>query len=179
MAAIQRGARRLRGQTAQGTDRLRGNAAITCGSQTNEPQGVAQALPCAGFLHHGQGQRELGYYWEHVYIKAKSGPNLGGIVQSDTGAAILDSERQKLTHLDFVDKIKLFELLTLPQRGTMRYSALWQADRERIQRMAPIEFIGRYMGGWFDFAIADELHQLAGDTAQGNGLSVLDERQRG
>src|ERR1700752_1555809 len=29
------------------------------------------------------------------------------------------------------------------------------------------------MTGWFDFAIADELHQLAGDTAQGNGLGVL------
>jgi SNF2 family DNA or RNA helicase len=39
--------------------------------------------------------------------------------------------------------------------------------------MAPIEYIGRYMGGWFDFSIADELHQLAGDTAQGNGLGVL------
>jgi hypothetical protein len=39
--------------------------------------------------------------------------------------------------------------------------------------MAPIEFVGRYMGRWFDFAIADELHQLAGDTAQGNGLGVL------
>jgi hypothetical protein len=39
--------------------------------------------------------------------------------------------------------------------------------------MAPIEYIGRYMAGWFDFAIADELHQLAGDTAQGNGLGVL------
>ena len=39
--------------------------------------------------------------------------------------------------------------------------------------MAPIEYIGRYMRGWFDFAIADELHQLAGDTAQGNGLGVL------
>jgi len=56
---------------------------------------------------------------------------------------------------------------------TVRYSALWQADREHIQRMAPIEYIGRYMRGWFDFAIADELHQLAGDTAQGNGLGVL------
>ncbi len=39
--------------------------------------------------------------------------------------------------------------------------------------MAPIEFIGRFMGGWLDYAIADELHQLAGDTAQGNGLGVL------
>ncbi|WP_420238386.1 DEAD/DEAH box helicase family protein [Telmatobacter bradus] len=125
---------------------------------------------CSGpaFFITGKDKGKQGYYWEHVYIKAKSGPNLGGIVNPDTGAAILDSERQKLTHLDFVDKIKLFELLTLPQGGTTRYSALWQADRERIQRMAPIEYIGRYMGGWFDFAIADELHQLAGLSAGSN-----------
>jgi hypothetical protein len=125
------------------------------------------------FFITGKDKGKLGYYWEHAYLKAKSGPNLGGVINPDTGAAILDSERQKLTHLDFVDKIKLFESLTLPHGGTSRYSALWQADRNRIQRMAPIEFIGRYMGGWFDFAIADELHQLAGDTAQGNGLGVL------
>jgi hypothetical protein len=130
---------------------------------------------CSGpaFFITGKDKGKLGYYWEHVYLKAKSGPNLGGIINPDTGAAILDSERQKLTHLDFVDKIKLSESLTMPSGGTTRYSALWQADRERIQRMAPIEYIGRYMGGWFDFAIADELHQLAGDTAQGNGLGVL------
>jgi len=125
------------------------------------------------FFITGKDKGKLGYYWEHVFLKAKSGPNLGGIVNPDTGTAIMDSERQKLTHLDFVDKIKLSESVSLPHGGTMRYSALWQADRERIQRMAPIEFIGRYMGGWFDFAIADELHQLAGDTAQGNGLGVL------
>jgi hypothetical protein len=130
---------------------------------------------CSGpaFFITGKDKGKLGYYWEHAYLKAKSGPNLGGIINPDTGAAILDSERQKLTHLDFVDKIKLSESVSLPYDGTMRYSALWQADRERIQRMAPIEYIGRYMGGWFDFAIADELHQLAGDTAQGNGLGVL------
>jgi len=28
--------------------------------------------------------------------------------------------------------------------------------------MAPIEFIGRYMPGWFDYAVCDEIHQLAG-----------------
>jgi hypothetical protein len=39
--------------------------------------------------------------------------------------------------------------------------------------MAPVEYIGRFMKGWFDFAIADELHQLAGSTAQGNALGVL------
>jgi hypothetical protein len=130
---------------------------------------------CSGpaFFITGKDKGKLGYYWEHAYLKAKSGPNLGGVINPDTGTAIMDSERQKLTHLDFVEKIKLSESLTLPHGGTTRYSALWQADRNRIQRMAPIEFIGRYMGGWFDFAIADELHQLAGDTAQGNGLGVL------
>jgi hypothetical protein len=130
---------------------------------------------CSGpaFFITGKDKGKLGYYWEHVFLKAKSGPNLGGVVNPDTGAAIMDSERQKLTHLDFVDKIKLFESVTPPHGGATRYSALWQADRERIQRMAPIEYVGRYMGGWFDFSIADELHQLAGDTAQGNGLGVL------
>jgi hypothetical protein len=129
--------------------------------------------PAPAFFITGKDNGKLGYYWEHVYVKAKSGPNLGGIINPDTGSAIMDSERQKLTYLDFDDKLKLSESVILPQGGTTRYSALWQADRNRIQRMAPIEFVGRYMGGWFDFAIADELHQLAGDTAQGNGLGVL------
>jgi len=39
--------------------------------------------------------------------------------------------------------------------------------------MAPLEFIGRYMPHWFDYAICDEAHQLANDTAQGNGLGTL------
>jgi hypothetical protein len=125
------------------------------------------------FFITGKDKGKLGYFWEHAYLKAKSGPNLGGVVNPDSGAAILDSEMQKLTALDFTDKLKVSEALTAPCGGTTRFSALWQADRSRIQRMAPIEYIGRYMRGWFDFAIADELHQLAGDTAQGNGLGVL------
>jgi len=129
--------------------------------------------PAPAFFITGKDKGKLGYFWEHVFIKAKSGPNLGGVVNPDTGVAILDSERLKLTYLDFGDKLKLSEILTRTPGGTTRYSALWQADRKRIQRMAPIEYIGRFMGGWFDFAIADELHQLAGDTAQGNGLGVL------
>jgi hypothetical protein len=129
--------------------------------------------PAPAFFITGKDKGKLGYYWDHAYLKAKSGPNLGGVINPDTGQAIVDSERQKLTHLDFVDKIKVSELLTSPHDGTTRFSALWQADRTRIQRMAPVEYIGRYMAGWFDFAIADELHQLAGDTAQGNALGVL------
>ncbi|MDG6938486.1 MAG: hypothetical protein JRN42_08140, partial [Nitrososphaerota archaeon] len=46
-------------------------------------------------------------------LKARSGPNLGGVVNPDTGQAILDSERQKLTYLDFGDKLKLSETVRL------------------------------------------------------------------
>ena len=55
---------------------------------------------------------------------------------------------QKLTALDFTDKRKVSETSDrAPSGGRTRYSALWQADRSRIQRMAPIEYIGRYMNG--------------------------------
>jgi hypothetical protein len=130
-------------------------------------------FPGPTFFITGKDKGKLGYFWEHVYLKAKSGPILGWVINPDSGTSILDSEMQKLTGLDFTDKLKVSEALTAPCGGSTRFSALWQADRTRIQRMAPIEFIGRYMRGWFDFAIADELHQLAGDTAQGNGLGVL------
>src|ERR1700733_12017393 len=54
------------------------------------------------------------------------------------------------------------------------YSALWQADGKKIRRFAPVDFIGRYMNGFFDYAIADEVHELkGGDTAQGNALGTL------
>ncbi|HEV2133181.1 MAG TPA: DEAD/DEAH box helicase [Terracidiphilus sp.] len=125
------------------------------------------------FFITGKDKGKLSYFWDHVYLRAKSGPNLGGIVNPDSGLAIFNSELEKLTALDFRDKVKVSESLTAPCAGTTRFSALWQADRNRIQRMAPIEYIGRYMDGWFDFAVADELHQLAGDTAQGNALGVL------
>jgi Type III restriction enzyme, res subunit len=114
------------------------------------------------FFITGKDKGKLSYFWEHVFLKAKSGPNLGGVVNPDSGMAVLDSEMEKLTALDFDEKTKVSEILTAPNGGRTRFSALWQADRKRIQRMAPIEYIGRFMSGWFDFAIADELHQLAG-----------------
>src|ERR1035438_2606163 len=56
--------------------------------------------PASAFFITGKDRGKLGYYWENVYLKAKSGPNLGGIINPDTGTAIMDSERQKLTYLD-------------------------------------------------------------------------------
>ena len=107
------------------------------------------------------------------YVQAGSGPHRGGVVNPDTGVLIRTSEGESYTRLDF-DKLKVAETVERPNGGSKNFSAVWQADSKKIQRMAPVEYIGRYMRGWFDFAIADELHQLAGDTAQGNGLGVLE-----
>jgi hypothetical protein len=105
-------------------------------------------FPGPAYFITGKDKAKLSYFWDHIVRKAKSGPNLGGVVNPDSGVAVLDSEMEKLTALDFRDKVKVSEALTAPRGGTTRFSALWQADRTRIQRMAPIEFIGRYMRGW-------------------------------
>jgi hypothetical protein len=115
---------------------------------------------------------KLSYFWRHAYLTAKCGPELGGVINPDTGVSIENPEGGRFTRLDF-DQLKISERVERAQGGTELFSPLWQADRTKIQRMAPVEYLGRYMKGWFDLAIADELHQLAGDTAQGNALGVL------
>lgn len=50
---------------------------------------------------------------------------------------------------------------------------LWTADNERVRRYAPAEFIKRKMRGYFDYFIADEVHELKGTSAQGNVLGAL------
>src|SRR6266404_2404961 len=121
----------------------------------------------------GRERAKLGYFWRHAYRIPRSGPYLGCVVNSDTGKpVIVDSGR--LTTAEF-EKVKIAE--TIESRGEKScrsfHSPLWQADADKIRRMAPVEFIGRYVPGWFDYAICDEIHQLAGDTAQGNALGTL------
>jgi superfamily II DNA or RNA helicase len=121
----------------------------------------------------GRERAKLGYFWRHAYRVPRSGPYLGCVVNSDTGRPVIVDE-SRLTVAEF-EKVKITE--TVESRGDKPcrqiHSALWQADSEKIRRMAPIEFIGRYMPGWFNYAICDEIHQLAGDTAQGNALGTL------
>ncbi len=116
---------------------------------------------------------KLGYFWRHVIRSAGSGPFLGNVVNPDTGRPVMTSEDQ-LRRADF-RKVKHSEVV-IPETNRDRrsfFSALWQADNKKIQRMAPIEFIGRYLKGFFDYGIADEVHELKGETAQGNALGTL------
>src|SRR5882724_9036915 len=121
----------------------------------------------------GRERAKLGYFWRHAYSVPRSGPYLGCVVNSDTGKPVIVDDC-RLTAAEF-EKFKISE--TIESRGDRScrpfHSPLWQADADKIRRMAPIEFIGRYMPEWFDYAICDEVHQLAGDTAQGNALGTL------
>src|SRR5579864_9113576 len=121
----------------------------------------------------GRERAKLGYFWRHAYWIPRSGPYLGCVVNSDTGKPVIVDE-SRLTASEF-EKVKITE--TIETRGNKRcrpfHSPLWQADQDKIRRMAPIEFIGRYMPKWFDYAVCDEIHQLAGDSAQGNSLGTL------
>jgi hypothetical protein len=121
----------------------------------------------------GREKAKLGYFWRHAYVFARSGPNAGCLVNPETGRPVMVDE-QRLTSADF-RMVKLAETIETRGEKSCRtlHSPLWQADKEKIHRMAPVEFIGRHMRGWFDYAICDEIHQLAGDTAQGNALGTL------
>ena len=121
----------------------------------------------------GRERAKLGYFWRHAYRIPRSGPYVGCVVNSDTGKPVIVDD-SRLTAGEF-EKVKIAETIETRGEKSCRplHSPLWQADADKIRRMAPIEFIGRYMPEWFDYAICDEIHQLAGDTAQGNALGTL------
>ena len=121
----------------------------------------------------GRERAKLGYFWRHAFEIPKSGPNNGCVVNPETGTPVLINE-QRLLATDFKDT-KISELVVerMGHASRAHFVPLWQADSEKIQREAPIDFIGRYMHGFFEYAICDEMHQLAGDTAQGNAMGTL------
>ena len=137
-----------------------------------EPKGFKKICPENSFFIMSKEKGKLGYFWKHAFDVAESGPNNGSVIGIDSGLPVETSSGGNLTRMDF-DSNKHNETLERPSKGTTVFSPLWQADKNKLQRMAPLDYMGRYMKGFFDYAIADELHQLAGDTAQGNGLAVL------
>ena len=122
----------------------------------------------------GRERAKLGYFWRHAYLVPRSGRYLGCVVNADTGKPVMNGRSGRLSAADF-EKPKSPRSLMRAAKcpAALSIVALWQADGDKIRRMAPVEFIGRYMPGWFDYAICDEIHQLAGDTAQGNALGTL------
>jgi superfamily II DNA or RNA helicase len=127
----------------------------------------------------GRDRGKLSYFWRHAYGHARCGRYQGSVVNPDTGCPIyLGEDGERLLSADF-KKAKLSEILgarNVDESKKLRralYSALWQADGTKTRRFAPVDFIGRFMPDFFDYAIADEVHELKGDTAQGNALGTL------
>jgi hypothetical protein len=127
----------------------------------------------------GRDRGKLSYFWRHAYEFADCGRYQGSVVNPDTGCPIyLGEDGERLLSADF-KKAKLSEILGARNGDESKklrralYSALWQADGKKTRRFAPVDFIGRYMPDFFDYAIADEVHELKGDTAQGNALGTL------
>jgi hypothetical protein len=142
-------------------------------------KGWKKTCPEPAWFVLGRERGKLSYYWKHVFKLAKSGKLMGALVNPDSGDRVLNSEGESLYGSDFRDS-KRSEVITRGAQGadgvvsgSKMFSALWSADRSKLQRMAPLEYIGRYLKGWWNYSIADEVHELNGDTAQGNGLAVL------
>ena len=129
----------------------------------------------------GRDRAKLGWFWRHAYEVARCGRYQGSVVNPDTGRPVyvgddrlLASDFQKVRHSEIIGAASEEEDRQSVKSRRSRYSPLWQADGHRIRRVAPLEFIGRYLPDWFDYGIGDEVHQLtAGDTAQGNALGTL------
>jgi len=138
----------------------------------------ASICSCPSVFVVGRDRAKLGFFWRHAYQIARSGRYQGCVVNPDTGEPVyLDEEGERLLGVDF-KKAKLSEVLGRNEGSNHArrplYSALWQADGTKTRRFAPIEFIGRYMPDFFDYAVGDEVHELKGaDTAQGNALGTL------
>ena len=62
---------------------------------------------------------------------------------------------------------------TIKRRPASGQGLLWMADGKRLRRMSPAQLIHRYLKGFFDVLFADELHELKGETAQGDALGAI------
>jgi hypothetical protein len=127
----------------------------------------------------GRDRGKLSYFWRHAYAIARCGRYQGSVVNADSGCPVYLSEDGERLLSDDFKKAKLSEILGgkngdgSDKSRRPLYSALWEADGSKVRRFAPVDFIGRYMPDFFDYAIADEVHELKGDTAQGNALGTL------
>jgi hypothetical protein len=116
---------------------------------------------------------KLGYFWRDAYLIARSGNYRSCVVNPATGLPVMTDDERLLVS-DFGEEKKAEQFDSIGGHPChIRHAPLWQADASKIQRMAPIDFMKRYMKGFFDYAVADEMHQLFGDTAQGNALGGL------
>jgi hypothetical protein len=62
------------------------------------------------------------------------------LINPDTGHAVASKDGGYVSNLD-LREAKYSETYKGGKEGTTRFSPLWQADREKIQRMAPLDYV--------------------------------------
>ena len=119
-----------------------------------------EKLQCPEYLIISKDKAKLSYYWTSAVIRRKD-----ACICPDCAKIFKDEEGWNMPLSTFKKKKCYCE-----DCG----AALWQADRSRLRRFAPAEFIKRYLKGAIDFLLCDEVHELKGGaTAQGNVLGML------
>ena len=137
------------------------------------PEGLQEGLPGKRLFHYEQRERANSATSGNMFLRWPNRVRTWAASLASTAAFPSKNHSEATLPASHFDANKYDETLNRPNQGTTVFSPFWQADKNKLQRMAPLDYMGRYMKGFFDYAIADELHQLAGDTAQGNGLAVL------
>ena len=103
---------------------------------------------------------KLGYAWKPAALHKN-----GSYYCPDCYAEILDKDENPVGK-DYFERNKRW----CPECK----APLWQADNTKIRRFPLSDYIKKYLKGYFDFYIADEVHELKGGaTAQGNSFGAL------
>ncbi len=90
--------------------KLEKGSTVIRGIKTTLPQlramgrkGWRMRCPQPAFFIMGREKGKLGYFWKHSFSVARSGPELGGLVNPDTGHAIARVDGGYLSRLDLLD----------------------------------------------------------------------------
>jgi SNF2 family DNA or RNA helicase len=126
---------------------------LKCLERNGEPENLEYTVV-------SKDRAKLGYAWRPAAIERKNGyhcPDCDRLVVNRDGIPV---------KYDYLERSKRF----CGECG----GALWQADNERIRRFSLSEYVKKYLNGYFDFFVADEVHELkGGSTAQGNSFGAL------
>lgn len=103
---------------------------------------------------------KLGYAWKPAVI-ARNGYHYC----PDCNGMVMDKDGIPVNYKYFTQNKRKCPECKVP---------LWQADNTRLRRYPISEYIKKYLKGYFDFYVADEVHELkGGTTAQGNSFGAL------
>ncbi len=108
------------------------------------------------------------YMWKHISLPQRVVEASGSVVRKVDYCfkcgAVIDPEQVKM-------------LKSKKNQCPECKEPFWQADETRLRRWAPAEYIKRHMPrGYFETVIADEVHELKGESAQGAAFCMIASR---